>query len=244
MMKIRNNGFTLIEILVALVVGALMMVGVYSVVTLTQKSSAGMDRKIIAQKDVRSGLDLMALEIRMASYNSSLDNTIWRSAADCTSVAANPTYKGIQAATPFSITIEMDANDNSVVNGTASNPNEIITYTYDAANLRVTRSTNCGAAQPFLGDTAASGRPRIVRIVNDLNSNNAYNDGVDVPVFRYFDFNNNLIPTASLPAQIPLINTIEITLVADTEDIDPATHARRRIIYSTRVIPRNHGANP
>lgn len=243
MMKTKN-GFTLIEILIALVVGALMMVGVYSVVTLTQKSSAGMDRKIIAQKDVRSGLDLMALEIRMASYNSSLDNTIWRSAADCTSVAANPLYKGIQVATPFSMTIEMDANDNSVINGTSSNPNEIITYTYDAANLRVTRITNCGAAQPFLGDTAASGRPRIIRVVNDLNSNNAYDDGVDVPVFRYFDFNNNLIAPASLPAQIPLINTIEITLVADTEDIDPATHARRRIVYSTRVIPRNHGANP
>jgi prepilin-type N-terminal cleavage/methylation domain-containing protein len=234
MMKTRN-GFTLIEILIALVVGALMMVGVYSVVTLTQKSTAGMDRKIIAQKDVRSGLDLMALEIRMASYNSSLDNTIWRSAADCTSAAANPTYKGIQAATSSSITIEMDANDNSVINGTANNPNEIIEYNYDTANLRVTRRTNCGTALPFLGDTVASGRPRIIRIVNNA---------VNVPVFRYFDFNNNLIAPANLPAQIPLINTIEITLVADTEDIDPATHARRRIVYSTRVIPRNHGANP
>ncbi len=233
-MKTRN-GFTLIEILIALVVGALMMVGVYSIVTLTQKSTAGMDRKIIAQKDVRSGLDLMALEIRMASYNSSLDNTIWRNAADCTSAAANATYKGIQVATSDMITIEMDANDNSVINGTANNPNEIIEYNYDTANLRVTRRTNCGAVLPFLGDTAASGRPRIIRIVNNA---------VNVPVFRYFDFNNNLIASANLPAQIPLINTIEITLVADTEDIDPATHARRRIVYSTRVIPRNHGANP
>ena len=243
MMKTRN-GFTLIEILIALVVGMLMMVGVYSVVTLTQKSSAGMDRRIIAQKDVRSGLDLMALEIRMASYNSSLDNTIWRSAADCTAAAASPTYKGIQVATPFRIVIEMDANDNSVINGTATNPNEIIEYNYDAANLRVTRKTNCGNALPFLGDTVASGRPRIIRVMNDLNSNNAYDDGVDVPVFRYYDYNNNLIAPGSLPAQIPLINTVEITLVADTEDIDPTTHARRRIVYSTRVIPRNHGANP
>ena len=235
MMMKTKNGFTLIEVLIALVVGALMMVGVYSVVTLTQKSSAGMDRKIIAQKDVRSGLDLMALEIRMASYNSSLDNTVWRSAADCTAVAANPTYKGIQVATSDMITIEMDANDNSVINGTANNPNEIIEYNYDAANLRVTRRTNCGNALPFLGDTAASGRPRIVRVVNNA---------VNVPVFRYYDYKNELIAPASLPAQIPLINTVEITLVADTEDIDPATHARRRIVYSTRVIPRNHGANP
>ncbi|MEE9911462.1 MAG: prepilin-type N-terminal cleavage/methylation domain-containing protein [Deltaproteobacteria bacterium] len=240
----ERNGFTLVEVLIALAVAALMLVGIYGVITVSQKSAAGMDRKVVAQKDVRSGLDLMALELRMASYNSSLDNAIWRSTADCTAAAANPLYKGIQAATPFSITIEMDANDNAVVNGTSSNPNEIITYTYDTANLRITRSTNCGSALPFLGDTAASGRPRIIRIVNDLNSNNAYDAAVDVPVFRYFDFNNKPILPANLPAQIPNIRAIEITLAADTEHADPTTQARRRIVYSTRVIPRNHGANP
>ena len=89
---------------------------------------------------------------------------------------------------------------------------------------------------PFLGDTAVSGRPRVVRIVNN---------SAGVPLFRYFDYNNNEITTANLPANIPNIRAIEITLVADTEyDTDPVANQPRRIVYTTRVTPRNHGANP
>jgi prepilin-type N-terminal cleavage/methylation domain-containing protein len=229
----KKKGFTLVELLIALAVGMLLMAAVYGVVNMGQKSSTGIERRVISQKDVRGALDLMALELRMASYNPGLDNTVWRS-TDCASASVNPLYKGIQAATASSITIEMDANDNTYLpDGTAAssaaNPSEIITYNYETANNRITRSTNCGAAQPFIGAT-------ILRIVNNA---------AGVPVFRYFDFNNNEIAAANLPAQIPMIRAIEISLVADLEyDNDPISKQPRRIIYSIRVIPRNHGANP
>jgi hypothetical protein len=42
------------------------------------------------------------------------------------------------------------------------------------------------------------------------------------------------------PALIPDIRRIDITLVVDTEFVDPNTNQRRRMIYSTSVIPRNH----
>jgi prepilin-type N-terminal cleavage/methylation domain-containing protein len=244
-----NKGFTLIELVIAIAVGSLIMLAVYGTVNMSQHSSSSIERRVIAQQDVRGALDLMALEIRMASYNQSLDNTIWR-APNCISASANPTYKGIQAATANSITIEMDIFDTSKIpppvpapQPFGQNSNEIITYTYSAANLLVSRSTNCGPALSFIGDTAASGR-RVVRVINDLNASNAYEAGVDVPIFRYFDFQNNEILPASLPAAIPNIRTIEISLVVETENIDPTTNIRKKLVYSTRVIPRNHGANP
>jgi type IV pilus assembly protein PilW len=219
-----NKGFTLVELLIALFVGALMMTAVYGIVNMAQKSSSGIERRVISQKDVRGALDLMALELRMASYNPQPEDTsIWKSAANCTS-AGTSAYKGIQAASVDgkSITIEMDANDSQVINDFA---NEIITYSYDTATQSITRAANCGTAQTFIGGT-------IVKIVNGT-----------VPVFRYYDFNNNRIdPFTS--ADIPNIRAIEITLVAETEHDDPMTKAPRRIVYSTRVIPRNHGANP
>jgi hypothetical protein len=90
-----------------------------------------------------------------------------------------------------------------------------------------------------LGD--AVGNPRSVRVVNDLNGNGLFDAGVDLPVFRYFDTTGVEIPLASLPARIPEIRRIEITLAVETEDLDPNTRQRRRMIYTTSVIPRNHG---
>ena len=252
-----NKGFTLVELLIAIVVGSLIMAAVYGAVNMSQRTSSSIERRVIAQQDVRGALDLMALEIRMASYNQSLNNNIWRN-PDCsalppgtpiTLLAPPYTYKGIQAATANSITIEMDINDNGIIyDGTPNNnPNEIITYKYEAAaaDLRITRETNCGGAQSFIGDTkarAALGHPRVVRVINDLNGNNVYDVGVDVPLFRYFRYDNIEIFPGTDPTQIPNIKTIEISLVVETEDNDPTTNTKKRLVYSTRVIPRNHGS--
>ena len=82
--------------------------------------------------------------------------------------------------------------------------------------------------------------PRNVLVVNDINESGAYEDGTDIPVFRYYDGAGAIIPTASLPAAIPNIRRVEITLAVETEDADPNTKQRRHLIYSTSVIPRNH----
>jgi hypothetical protein len=134
-------------------------------------------------------------------------------------------------ATDSSICVEADVNENGVIGGT-NNPNEVITYTYDSTNQYITRSTNCsgGGDQPFLGDLPSSGRPRTVRVINAV-INPA------VPVFRYFDAQGTEITTA---AGIPNIARIDITLWVETEDKDPNSGQRRRMVYSTSVIPRNH----
>ena len=129
-------------------------------------------------------------------------------------------------------------------NAFGQNSNEIISYTYEPANMRVTRNTNCGGAQAFLGETVASGNPRTVEVVNDLDGNGAFTVGADIPVFRYYDGKNIELFPGATPADIPKIRTIEITLVVDTADPDLTIKQKRRMVYSTRVIPRNHFPNP
>ncbi len=226
------KGFTLIEILFALFIGLLLLGTIYVSMISGQRSSVALEDKIVAQQDARAILEIMALEIGMASYNPNFVPGIWRDgpAGTCGGVALNQTYRGIQEATENSITVEMDINENS----TLGDPSETIRYVYDTTpNQRITRETNCGGGQSFLGAvTGTAGKS--VRVVNSTLV-------PPIPIFRYFDGNGFEIPAATgLPAGIPNIRRIEITLVVDTEDVDPNTNSRRRMIYSTSVIPRNH----
>jgi prepilin-type N-terminal cleavage/methylation domain-containing protein len=227
----NNNGFTLVEIIVAMAIGILMLTAVYGVVNMGQRSSTGIERKVTAQQDARSALELMAMEIRMASYNPNLTPNIWvNPTGACSADATNQNYRGIQEATANSIVIEMDINDNGVIDGTAGNANETIKYFYDTANQYITRSTNCGTAQPFLGALAVNEATKTVLVVNDTAA---------IPVFRYYNGSGTEI-AAPVTTSIPDIRRVEITLVLDTAYGDPNTGGRKRIIYSTGVIPRNH----
>jgi type II secretory pathway pseudopilin PulG len=231
----KHEGFTLVEILVSMFVGILIIGAIYAAVVSGQRSTGSIEQKVVAGQDARGALELMAAEIQMASYNPTYAPNIWMNPGSCTAVSANQNYWGIQAATGSSITVEADisgggGDGDGVVGGS---PNEIITYVYDAVNQYITRSTNCGGNQPFLGDTVASGRPRGVRVINTA----------EVPVFRYFNAQGVEITAGGLPAGIPDIARIDITLWVETEHIGADTGQRRRMIYSTNVIPRNHVIN-
>jgi prepilin-type N-terminal cleavage/methylation domain-containing protein len=249
----NSKGFTLIEILAALAVSLILLLAIGTAIESALKSSAGMERKVIAQQDVRSALEIMSMEIRMASYNPTFanNNYLWIK-PNCAGLSGNPTWKGIQSATANSITVEMDIHSNPspappqlddgngiIMGNPAVETNEVISYNYvnAGADRYITRETNCGGAQPFLGDVMAGVKPRTVRVVNaDINP--------PIPLFRYFDGQGNpwLIDTTAgvNTAQIPNISMIEITLAVDTDEINPDTGQRRRMIYSTREILRNH----
>jgi prepilin-type N-terminal cleavage/methylation domain-containing protein len=250
----NSKGFTLIEILAALTVSLILLLAIGTAIESALKSSSGMERKVIAQQDVRSALEIMAMEIRMASYNPTQtpNPSLWVNPNTCQGLSANPTWKGIQTATPNALTVEMDIHSslppappalddgNGIIMGNpAVETNEVISYNYvnTGGNLYITRGTNCGGAQPFLGDVMAGVNPRTVRVVNaNLNP--------PIPIFRYFDFQGNewqINTTTGVNInQVPNINMIEITLVVDTDEINPDTGQRRRMIYSTREILRNN----
>lgn len=218
----KKKGFTLVEVLFALFIGLLLLATVYFSMISGQRSSVAIESKVAAQQDVRAILDVMALEIGMASYNPTHSLLLWSSQNRGIEEVPNPANPPNKYLMSQALTVRMDLNGTSTLTG--------ITYVYDLTNQRITREVSGGGLQPFLGDVAGS--PRSVRVVNN---------SMNLPVFRYFDTRGDEIPLASLPARIQEIRRIEITLAVETQDVDPNTMQRRRMIYTTSVIPRNHG---
>jgi prepilin-type N-terminal cleavage/methylation domain-containing protein len=230
----ESGGFTLVECVIAIAVGLTVLGAVYMAVWAGQRSSTGIDRKITTGQDARAALEVMAMEIRMASYNPFYAANPWVDLASCN--AGDVTRRGIQAAANNTIQIQMDLSGNGSCGDAA---NEIIVYAHDTVNQRITREAwTCsgtpasGGLQSFLGGAAGEGKT--VRVVNA-------DAGVAIPVFRYFNSAGTDI-TSSLPGATGQIRRIEITLVVDSENVDPslAGSQRRRMIYSTSVVPRNH----
>ena len=234
--KIRRRGFTLVELLIAMAVGIVIIAAVYSAMNLALRFSANTDRKVISQQDTRAVLDLMAMEIRMASYNPTMSTTIWSTipsnATTCNQmglVSPVPANKGIQIANANTILIAMNLNANNTI-GAAGDENEYIVYSYNANANTITRNVSCGGNQAILGGTAP-----------DSNVRNAAVLPTPIPLFQYFDRNDQ--PTAL----IPNIRRIQITIVTDTAANDTTqsgTPRPRRMIYSTSVIVRNHAISP
>lgn len=222
----NKKGFTLVELIIAIAVGVIIMLAIYAASNMGQRSSVGVSRKVVTQQDVRSALNLMAIEISMASFNptrkTAFDN-IWKG-SDCT-VSGSQGYKGLQIAKSNEILIEMDITGNGVI----GEDNEIIHYKYDNANNVITRSTSCGIDQPLLGGADAE-----TKVVNDAS----------VKLFRYYDKSNTELDLDASQSLIPAIRRVEITAVAETAAIDPNTKNKRKMIYSTTTIVRNHVLSP
>jgi prepilin-type N-terminal cleavage/methylation domain-containing protein len=254
----RTAGFTLVEVILALFIGAVLMSAVYVVMISGQKSTTGAERKVAAQQDVKAALEIMAMEISMASYNPWLASGIWLRqpsspqdlANDC-KTAGNQAYKGIQEATPIAITVEMDVGADGFGDGSigGSSQTEIVRYNYDSTNQYITRTTNtmgavgCDPAQPFLGADPGTA-PAGTRTVTVKNKELGLNNGAgNWAVFRYYDSSGTELYPGTTPANIPNIRRIDITLGVETEEVDPSTGKRRQMIYSTSVLVRNHAIN-
>ena len=227
------KGFTLVELIIGVAVSMLILAAIYMAVNATQRHSASVERKVTAQQDVKPALDIMALEISMASYNPMSTSNLWVvPTGSCSVASANQAYRGIQEATANSIVVEMDvigsAGDGD---GALDDANEVIRYNYNTTNQSITRATNCGGAQPFLGASVA--RQKTVRVINDT---------LGIPVFRYYNGSGAEITVSGtdLGGLIQNVRRIEIVLAVETEDVDLNTGQRKRLIYSTSVIPRNH----
>jgi prepilin-type N-terminal cleavage/methylation domain-containing protein len=242
-MNMKKNGFTLVELIIAVALGLLILTAVYAGINMAQRSSASVGRKVVTQQDARAVLDLMAMEIRMASYNptGAESNTIWSTipTAACNSmgnispVVAN---KGIQTGpnAANTIIIAMDLNGDGIIGPPWSN--EYIEYSYNGADT-INRNVSCGGDTPILG---GAGSATMVR-----------NAAAGVNLFTYFDrSNNDITATVVNPANnpspangVPAIRRIRITIVADTESKDSLTSNPRRMTYITDVLVRNHAFN-
>jgi prepilin-type N-terminal cleavage/methylation domain-containing protein len=249
-METGQKGFTLIELLFAILIGIMLIAAAYIAMTSGQQTSAGVERKVAAQQDVRAAMQVMGLDLSMASYNPYSFPNIWHdlppmgNSMQC-QPSINQALKGIREATPTAITVEMDVGESGLV---GDQKGEIVRYAYEQDNQCLTReAANCDSTKtrdpsavfPFLGDRPQSTRQRTVRVINN---------GLNLAVFRYY---NGVGQGTELPIDcsagnepscrlIPDVRRIEITLAVETDEVDPASKKRRQMIYSTSVLVRNH----
>src|SRR5512147_2456385 len=118
-MKIRNGGFTIIELLAGILISGILMAGLYAVFYSQQIAFSAQEQVAEMNQNIRAALDLMTREIRLAGYKTSTS-----------------TFNGIAAATSDSIRILADLNQN----GDTADDNEDISYTYNAGDLQICRN--------------------------------------------------------------------------------------------------------
>jgi prepilin-type N-terminal cleavage/methylation domain-containing protein len=219
----KNRGFSLVELIVAIAIGLIIMFAIYAASEMGRHSSTFVERKVVTQQDVRSALDLMSKEISMVSFNPMQKRAIdkiWK-ASDCNGEGSQ-SYKGLQIAKADEILIEMDISGNGLI----GEKNEIIHYKYDKANNVIQRSTSCGNFEPFLGGSNAE--------------TNVINFTSGIKLFRYYNKAGTELDLDSDQTKIPDVRRVEITIAAESANIDLMTKKKREMIYSTSTIVRNH----
>lgn len=221
----NEKGVTLIEIIVAMAVGLIIMAAIYGLMNTGQKSSASLARKVLMQQDARAVMDLMAMEIRMASYNPSDTLSFGGTTPACNSMnnfaGGVASRAGIQIAEQNRLLIAMDLNEDGSIGPPGTN--EYIYYEY--ANNSITRNVSCGTGNQVILGGAGSG----TRVVNDANT----------PLFQYFSDSGIDMPLPLTNEQIQNIRRIRINIVAGIESQGKDFRVSRKT-YTTEVLVRNH----
>ena len=139
----RNKGFTLVELMVALGVSAVLLAAIFSIYSGLTRSYTTQNVTAEMQQVVRAGIDFMFEDIIRAGLNPNEAAGV-----------------GISVATSTSIRFSADRN----MNGTLDPANsEEITYTYDAANNELDYCpdetigpTNCNtSSEPLIDNVTA-----------------------------------------------------------------------------------------
>lgn len=185
----NSDGFTLIELVVAMFIAGIVSIAIFTVFKSQQRSYLVQDQVVEMQQNVRSAMDIMVRDIRMAGY----DDPYMPSNATIT-----------DNSTSARIRVTMDLNEDGDCNDT----NENITYGFsDANDADADGIADAGAAD--LGRNTGGGfQPLAENIqaicfayafdVNETTGNppgdgilNTYNVGGNKRVIWAFDSNGN-----------------------------------------------------
>lgn len=144
--KDSEQGFTIIEMIVSLVIGMLIL-GIALSLFYVQRKSFGIQEQLTQmQQNMRVGMDIMSREIRMAGYLAT----------------STPAFSLTEAGT---VTFNCDIDGDDVA--------EQIRYGLDKAGLQIERKENTGGPQPiaenivalsFIYGTATTGNTNTVTI--------------------------------------------------------------------------------
>ncbi len=132
----NSRGLTLIELMMALLIGMIILGALTSTFVLQRKAYHTQEQVIEMTQIARAAMDMIGREVRMAGYYNAANPMQRDSSAD-------PKFVGIPAAVS-GLEILADLNGD----GDTDDENEKIIYTFDSVNKMIRRNTG-GGAQPF-----------------------------------------------------------------------------------------------
>ena len=128
-MKLRMTaGFTLLELMVSMSIGMVILAAVTTTFMSQTKIYNAQEQTNEMQQNARGILDIITRELKMAGYKPN-----------------GGSFSGITYSTT-QLMVQADLNSDGAIS-TSSTANEQITFVYDSANQRITRTVGSGSAQ-------------------------------------------------------------------------------------------------
>jgi type IV pilus assembly protein PilW len=125
---LNNGGYTLMELMVAMVIGMIVMASVATTFTTQTRAYSAQEQINQMEQNARGALDIMSRELKMAGYKPN-----------------GGSVTGVVSYSTTSLTIQADLNADGAVSPSGSD-NEQIAYAYDSANKKITRQVGTAPA--------------------------------------------------------------------------------------------------
>jgi len=167
--KLKNysNGFTLVELLIALVVSGIIMTGVYSAFKTQQSSYLVQEQVAEAQQNLRASIGFMARDLRMAGYDPTSSGNF-----SITDVRSRDLDNGLDNTTAGNpaITFQTDLNSDGVLD-----TNE--TFSYSLYEYPVSTPANMDGIPDLSRTQGAGGRQLLGESIVSIGFAYSYFDG-------------------------------------------------------------------
>lgn len=208
------SGFTLIELMIAMVMGLVLLAALYSFFIFQNKELKKQEQITEMQQNARMAMDMISRDLAMAGFGG-YNATAILPRCTGTTTAANAPCVGITAANANSISFTMDVNDDAstgVPDGDRDDANENITYdvyTSGGVSTLGRKSSTSSVKQPVLS------------YVSSLS-------------FTY-------LPATGTTATTNLadIRRVQISITTRTANVDPSTGNYLYFTLTSTVAPRN-----
>jgi prepilin-type N-terminal cleavage/methylation domain-containing protein len=214
----KEHGFTLVELLVAMTMTAVVMTAVYTLYKSQQDSYVAQDQVVEMQQNIRASFYQLARDLRMAGFNRMRSPDV-KGLMEPGELQGDP---GTETRNdPINLAFAIDQNQDGSIQ--ADDHTEQIAYRFND-----TDPTDQKLEKLMFDDTDNTWKWRTVA------------DNIDTVNFVYRDGDNiSVDPTTA--ENLPLIRSIEISITARTKTIDRDLNDYRRRTLTTTIFCRNLG---